>query len=148
MSQETPNTPFPPGEDEDQQQRSTTMPTFADIRHHVRDKATNLMGLEVSEQALNACCVVLAGLVLNPSEVRSRPMVPDIARWDAMIEGLADYFSEELVLLHEACWYLDQEAEARGLRDIALASWCVTRLNTEFIDGPRRRRARRVKRRR
>src|SRR5262247_2494883 len=120
MCQEPRDAPFPPCEDEDQRQGSTTMPTLADIRRQVRDKVTALLGLEVSEDTLIACCSVLAILVISPSKARIRLMCLDprlkyldVAVCDDILEDLADSFAEELALLEAACRRLDQEAAAR-----------------------------------
>jgi hypothetical protein len=148
MSHKPHDAPVPPREDEDQPKGSTTMPTFADIRRRVRDQATALLGREVSEQVLRGCCALLATLVLNPAKLRTRQMRPDVPEGDDLIEHTARYFAGELISLEEACRRVDAEAASRGLRDIALASWCAGRVNTEFIGWPPGRRARHVKRRR
>jgi len=119
------------------------MPTFADIQLRVRHKLATIMGTEAPEPFLRGMCGALASLVLDPSEA-----IPRIASIDPtaraghseLLASIVQRFAEELALLEEACTGVQEEARARGLRGGALDAWCVTRLNTEFIVHPRRRR--------
>jgi hypothetical protein len=119
------------------------MPTFADVRLRVRHKLVTMTSTEVPEPLLRGMCGALATLVLDPSEAISRIASSDPTAMAGRGECLASVvrrFAEELALLGEACAGVQEEARARGLRGVALDAWCVTRLNTEFIGHPRRRR--------
>jgi hypothetical protein len=125
---------------------SAPTPTFADIRRQIRHKLTAALGSEASEQVLNRCCGVLATLVLNSSRARTRLRCPDVPEGDDLIGYTVNHLAGEFVLLAGAYWRLDEEAVARGLRGMARDSWCVARVNTEFMGRPPGRRARQAKR--
>jgi hypothetical protein len=119
------------------------MPTCADVQLRVRHKPVTLTGTEVPEPLLRGMCGALATLVLDPSEALSRIASSDptaMAGRGELLASVVQRFDEELARLEEACVGVQEEARARGLRGVALEAWCVTRLNTEFMGHPRRRR--------
>jgi hypothetical protein len=119
------------------------MPTCADVQLRVRHKLVTMMGTEVPEPLLRGMCSALAILALAPSEALSVIAGSDptaVARGRKLLACVARRFAEELALVEETCMGMLEEARARGLRGAALDAWCVTRLDTELIGHPRRRR--------
>jgi hypothetical protein len=129
------------------------MPTLAELRRQVRHKLMAMARLEgpeqVPEEVLRGHCVLLATMAMDPSGVLTRASSTDprfVFHCDHIMAYLAQDFAEELGLIEQACVRLQAEAHARRLRGAALEAWCATRLHTEFIGRPRRRRVTSAKR--
>jgi hypothetical protein len=120
------------------------MPTFAEIRRHVRHKLASTAGQEDFRLLLRGHCALLATLALDPSGVMTRTTSTDprfVAHCDHIMAYLVRDFAEELELLGAAYASVEEEARARGLEGGALQAWCFARLKTEFIGAPLHRRA-------